>query len=211
MTYTPTTATVARIDRPADMFARNGAMFYRVTPGKGARVSGIVAVGVTAGTANTYGDDGRLTRVDTPALWFDLSPIPADGDNRTVGGDHHPLMVNGVARTIRFGGRVEYIPTKGDGDHRRDYYPAVTIGGVEYLVMATIDGYETGLSDAATETVHAVMTAIALDAMTDARWHAYRVAVAQRAVTRAADAVADAVKALDAARAELAALTAETN
>lgn len=163
----------------------NGAL-YRLTPDKGAKVDGVIVVGMTyhAVKGERYGDE-----TNAPEMWIDYTPSRNDDMGR------HLLTVNGKEYGEGFGntvsGRVQFHPAR----EWCDYYPVVTVGGQSYEVRASIGQWD-NVSDAAGRVLNATATAIALEYVTDERWHAQRVKMARRDVERAEKAAAEASDAL---------------
>ena len=197
-----TTANFRQTDAPS-LWARNGATFYRVTPNKGARIDGTFSVGITSRDQLDTQTGGR-TKVDCPTLWVDMSPSAKDARGN-IGSERLPVTVNGAQRSgWDCGATVEFLPATAD-DHRAQWYPRVTVGGRDYLVRATVDTYA-AFTDKACETLAETLAAIAVEYVTDARWHDYRVARATAIVADRERDLATAQTALDDARAELAAI-----
>jgi hypothetical protein len=196
------TAQFEKIDQPANLWARNGASFYRVTPAKGARIEGVVSVGITSRDQTDYAD-ARPVKVDCPAMWVDLSPTIAD-DRGGCSSDRLPIIINGKARDERFGATVELIPA-GTDDHRDEYYSRITVNGADYFITSRMDSYNS-LSDSARKLVYSVIQAIAAKYITDERWRAHLVGQADYQVQRATEDRDKAQQALDAAVTELKAL-----
>lgn len=190
------------------LYARNGAVFYKVTPAKGARVEGIVSVGmsydeVPADSQRPYGD-----KVMVPALWIDYTPQLADGSYSNGVRTRQTLTVNGKEYGEGFGasvsGRVEFIPAKGN-EFRAQYWAKDTVDGVDYLISGSVSQFDY-VSDAARKTLSALAEAIAVEFITDERWHAERVEVAKYRLKSAMEKLVEAQQVVDAAQAELDAL-----
>jgi hypothetical protein len=209
-----TTAKFEQIERPDNLWARNNASWYRITPGKGARIEGIVSVGITSREQTNYSGE-RPVKVDCPAMWVELSPAIAD-DRGGCSSERLPITINGVQRDERFGAEVELLPASREDGHRDSYLRRVieaiaeeymTVNGVSYFVTSRLN--YTTLSDSARKLVRSVIEAIAAEYITDERWHAYRVSQAEYAVDRAAQELDKAQAALDSAVAARTAVKAE--
>lgn len=181
-----TTANFQKIDA-GNLFVRNGAAFYRITPAKGARVDGAVSVGVTSHEAMTHYREPKLT---CPAMWVDYTPMLADESYAACGGRNRVLItVNGREYGEGFGesvsGRVEFLPAE-NNQHLAKYYPVATVAGSKYYLRASVSQFD-HVTDKAREALNAVAAAIAAEFVTDERWHAYQVDQAQRAVSSATE------------------------
>jgi hypothetical protein len=189
---------------------RADAVAYRLEPVKGARVAGRVLVGMTTHTAKDYRNGGcRPAEITCPAMWVDLTPALArdtgNGNGTGVGKDRELLLtVNGREYGAEFAisARVELEPRQ---EHLDKYYPTLTVEGTDYHVKASFNQWDK-VTDAFRKVVGATMVAIALEYITDARWHALRVANARRRVEYAQRDADDANSKLAAAQAELVSL-----
>lgn len=196
-------ASFEQSERP-DLYHRNGAGFYQITAVKGARVDGVVSVGVTSHEVDQPGAAHWEPKRTVPAMWIDYTPMHADDK-----GQRELLTVNGREYGEGFGGsvsgRVEFMPADSYG-HLSQYYPAAIINGDKYLLRATVNQFD-HVTDKAREALNAVAAAIAAEFVTDDRWHTYLVSQAEHRVDRATEERDKAQQALDAAVAELKALT----
>jgi hypothetical protein len=212
---TSAVASYQQVTRP-DLWNGRDGTFYRLTPVKGARVDGTVYVGMTSHETDDYSAGRpRPVKVDCPAMWVDLSPSLADTRQyggrviSSVGSEREPITVNSKVYDARFGARVEFLPAS-KNDHRAQHYPLATVGGRVYLISARFDSWD-GITDSARDVLRAVITAIAAEYVTDARWHAQRISSAEYQVSRRTEDCDKAQKELDAAVAELAAIRDNVN
>lgn len=194
-----TTAAFTKIDA-GNLFERNGAVFYRVTPVKGARVDGVVSVGMSSHEIDAPNSRHYDPKISAPAMWIDYTPMHAD--NR---GDRELMTVNGREYGAGFGGsvsgRVELFPAA-SYPHLERYCPATFVDGRKYYLRASIAMFDS-VTDKARELLNAVAAAIAAEYVTDAAWLAFRISQAEYRVKRATEARDEAQAKLDAAAAEL--------
>ncbi len=206
-TTTTAVANFQQVER-SDLFQRDHASFYAISPVKGARVEGTVSVGVTSHEVDVPGARSWEPKRTVPAMWIDYTPDRKepwfDGTTRNL------ITVNGRQYGEGFGasvnGRVEFMPADSYG-HLVNYYPAATVDGVKYFLRATISMFDS-VTDKARDVLNAVAAAIAAEFVTDERWHAFKVSQAEYRVARATEKRDEAQQALDAALAELKALNA---
>ncbi len=192
------------IERP-DLYLRNNASFYSVTPVKGARVDGTVSVGVTSHEVDVAGARHWEPKRTVPAMWIDYTPMHADDM-----GQRDLITVNGRTYGEGFGasvsGRVEFMPAD-SYSHLGTCYPSATVDGVKYYLRATVNQFD-HVTDKARDVLNAVAAAIAAEFVTDERWHDFQVAQAEYRVDRATEERDKAQTALDAAVVELKTLSA---
>lgn len=210
MTIDVPTANFEAVTR-TDLYQRNGCAFYQLTPAKGARVEATISVGISSDDYRMPGNQHWEPKVMVPAMWVDYTPNHADESYAATGGRSRATMtVNGKEYGEGIGasvsGRVEFIPvTPGNRDHLAKFYRFVTAGGTEYYVRGTISYYD-DVSDKARDVLNATVETIAIEYVTDERWHAHRVDCAERKVQREREAVAEAQAKLAKAQGELDAL-----
>ena len=196
---TTAVASFQQVERP-DLYQRNGASFYAITPVKGARVEGTVSVGVTSHEVDIPGARHWEPKRTVPAMWIDYTPMLADDT-----GKRDLITVNGRQYGEGFGasvsGRVEFMPA-GSYGHLAKYYPSATVDGETFYLRATINQFD-HVTDKARDVLNAVAAAIAAEYVTDERWHAYCVSQAEYRVNRATEDRDKAQTALDVAVAEL--------
>ena len=200
---TSAVANFQQVERP-DLLLRNNAGFHRITPVKGARVDGVVSVGVTSHEVDVPGMRQWEPKRTVPAMWIDYTSTHTDTSVRDL------ITVNGRAYGEGFAasvsGRVEFMPADSYG-HLSQYYPSATVDGKKYYLRATINQFD-NVTDKTRDALNAVAAAIAGEFVTDERWHAHLVAQAEYRVERATEERDKALTALDAAVTELKALNA---
>lgn len=204
MNTTTAVADFQHVERP-DLYRRNNASFYSVTPVKGARVEGVVSVGVTSHEVDVPSARSWEPKRTVPAMWIDYTPMHADDT-----GERDLITVNGRQYGEGFAasvsGRVEFMPADSYA-HLSTYYPSAIVDGEKYYLRATISQFD-HVTDKARDVLNAVAAGIAGEFVTDKRWHAYLVSQAEYKVNRATEDRDKAQSALDAAVAELKALNA---
>jgi hypothetical protein len=191
-----------------DLYQRHECAFYSLTPAKGARVEATISVGISSDDYRMPGTQHWEPKAMVPAMWVDYTPDHANESYSSAGGRSRETMtVNGKEYGEGFGasvsGRVEFIPAQSrNRDHLAKFYRFATVGGTEYYVRGTISYFD-HVSDKAREVLNATVEAIAIEYVTDERWHAHRVTVAERKVQREREAVAEAQAKLEKAQQEL--------
>lgn len=159
--------------------------FYEVTPAKGARVEGVIAVRMFS----YYGQDrwGKpaITDPPSPGMYVDLAPRDLD-QGRTPNG-RRPLQVNSKSYPLLFAD-VTFLPSSAHDD-RTQWYPQTTVDGQLYVVAVRFQ-HTPGLTETASKILRPLLEKIALEYVTTERWHQEHIQEAIRAVDAAKKVVA---------------------
>lgn len=168
--------------------------FYGITPVKGARVEGVIAVRMFS----FYGQDrwGKPVIKDppSPGVYVDLAPRYLD-EGRTPNG-RRPLQVNSKSYPLLFA-EVTFLPSSALDD-RKQWYPQTTVDGQLYVVSVRLQ-HTPGLTEIASKILRPLLEKIALEYVTTERWHEEHIQEAIRAVDAAKKVVAAKQADLDAA------------
>jgi hypothetical protein len=168
--------------------------FYEVTPAKGARVEGVIAVRMFS----YYGQDrwGKpaITDPPSPGMYVTLTPRYLD-EGRTPNG-RRPMQVNSKSYPSMFAD-VTLLPSSAHDD-RTQWHPQTTVDGQLYVVAVRFQ-YTPGLTDMASKILRPLLEKIALEYVTTERWHQEHIQEAIRAVDAAKKVVAAKQADLDAA------------
>ncbi len=212
MNTTTPVASFRQVDRP-DLYQRDRASFYEITPVKGARVEGTVSVGVSSHEVDVPGARSWEPKRTCPAMWIDYTPNFADGPRPEHTSGRETITINGREYGEGFAasvsGRVEFMPAD-DYAHLVAYYPAAAIDGTKYYLRATISQFD-HVTDKASDVLNAVAAAIAAEFVTDERWLEFRISQAGYQVARRTEDRDQAQQKLDAAVAELDAIRSDVN
>lgn len=159
--------------------------FYRITPAKGARVDGTIAVRMFS----YYGQDrwGKPAVKDppSPGMYVDLAPRYLD-EGRTPNG-RRPLQVNSKSYPLLFAD-VMFLPSSAHDD-RTQWYPQTTVDGQLYVVAVRFQ-YTPGLTETASKILRPLLEKIAMEYVTTERWHEEHIQEAIRGVDAAKKVVA---------------------
>lgn len=195
---TTTTTPVAQFAQtePGDLSTRgDSATFYSITPVKGARIEGTVAVGVTSHDLDA--PERYAPKVSHPAMWIDFTPAKQGNKPRTT------IEVNGktygAALFESVSGYVECYPVAQYSHLVKYGYPVVTIDGTDYVLRFRLSMFDT-VSPSAHRMMEALANAIAVEYLTSRRWLANVTDSARRTASNAADALNEAQAKYDAAR-----------
>ena len=171
-----------QVDR-RDLYSQDGSVrFYRVSPAKGARVEGVIAVGM----AMEYGRDnwGRPERgAPFPQMSVELSPRLLDEDGK-VTSRRLPLRINGRDYTAAFFATVTFLPAQ-PNDDRMQWHPLVTLDGRDYLLSDRVQ-YHPGITEAARKLLRPLLLKLAAEYVTVQRWHDQHIREAMREIDKAA-------------------------
>lgn len=181
----------------------NSASFFAITPTKGARVAGTVAVGMTSHELEA--PERYAGKVSHPAMWIDFTPM-YETRKREFGAvrsqTRATIDINGktygAAMFESVSGYVECYPVMAYR-HLANYgYPVVTIDGARYVLRFRLSMFDT-VSPAARNALEAIANTIAAEYITTVRWLGKCADSAKRAASNAADALNEAQAKYDAA------------
>ena len=179
-----------------------GDTFYRITPTKGARVDGVIAVRMwTNYPQNTRVGPrrGELNKTaPSPAMKVDLTPCYVD--QRYTPNGRKPLLVNGKSYPLLYA-TVNFLPSSVE-DYRTEWYRQATVDGQLYIVQVLLE-WRPQLTDLARKVLEPLLQDIALEYVTAERWHQECIQDAVRDVDAAKKVVAEKEAALGAANDDL--------
>ena len=207
-TATPVAQFTAAETMPTLCNRSGTASFYRITPVKGARIVGTIAVATTSHTVSGYARDDA----SYPAMWVDFTPNWSSEYARTVDSSRHPISINGREYGTGFGDSVSgYVELYPAAEYRRDWEAdaaTLVLDGVEYVLRFRLSMFDS-VSDAARRVLESLAVAVALDYLDAVKIATQRRDSAKRSAGYAADALNEAQAKYDAAQAKFDAASAQ--